>query len=128
MNWGSGGLPRPHKNAIIYEDDKLYACLANYPITKGHTVVVWKNSVKDLHLLSRDDYMYLMSKVNAIRNAILITLNLEKVYLLYMDEIKQVHWHLVPRYQKMGLDLLNEKPEILHNFKLDDEIRKNLKI
>ena len=50
-------LPKPHKNAIIYEDDKLYACLANYPITRGHTVVVWKDTVEDLHLLSRNEYI-----------------------------------------------------------------------
>ncbi len=119
-------LPEPNKDAIIYEDDKLYACLANFPIDRGHTVVVWKENVEDLHLLSRADYEYLMDKVNLIRNAILKTLNLEKVYLLYMDETKQVHWHLVPRYKEKGFDLLNEKPTVLNDFKLDDEIRKNL--
>jgi diadenosine tetraphosphate (Ap4A) HIT family hydrolase len=124
----SNKLPKPHKNAIIYEDSKLYACLANFPIVRGHTVVVWKDNVEDLHLLSRSDYEYLMDKVNMIRDAILDTLNLEKVYLLYMDEVKQVHWHLVPRYEEMGMDLLNKKPEVLNEFKLDDEIRKNLKI
>ena len=33
-------LPNPIKKAIIYEDKKLYVCLANYPLVKGHTIVV----------------------------------------------------------------------------------------
>ena len=40
-------LPKPYENAIIYEDKKLYACLANEPIIEGHTVVVWKKKISD---------------------------------------------------------------------------------
>ena len=96
-------LPKPHKNAIIYEDKKLYACLANEPIVKGHTVIVWKNKISDLHLLSRKDYEYLMDRMNEIRTAMLKALKIKKVYLVYMDEIKQVHWHLVPRYDEIRI-------------------------
>jgi len=121
-------LPDPYKNAIIYEDKKLYACLANNPIADGHTVIVWKKSVADLHLLSRKDYEYLMNKVNQIRNALIKTLKIKKVYLLYMDEINQVHWHLVPRFGEKGYKILMKKPGEIKNFSLDDEIRKNLDI
>lgn len=121
-------LPKPIESAIIYQDKKLYACLANFPIAPGHTVVVWKKSVKDLHLLSKKDYLYLMDIVDKIRNAMLKTLKVKKVYLIYMDEANQVHWHLVPRYEKKGYAVFEAKPKKLNNFKLDDEIRKNLKI
>jgi diadenosine tetraphosphate (Ap4A) HIT family hydrolase len=121
-------LPRPYKNAIIYEDKKLYACLANEPIVDGHAVVVWKDKVADLHLLTRENYEYLMERVNEIRNAMLEALKVEKVYLLYMDEVKQVHWHLVPRYNKMGFENLLQKPGKIKNFLLDDKIRKCLSI
>lgn len=119
-------LPQPYENAIIYKDDKLYACLANNPLTKGHVVVVWKEAVRDIHLLSRKDYEYLMDKVNEIRDAMLKTLKIEKVYLMYLDEICQVHWHLVPRYRKRGLGHLLGKVGKLRDFSLDDKIRKNL--
>jgi diadenosine tetraphosphate (Ap4A) HIT family hydrolase len=33
-------FPKPLKGAIFYEDSKLYATLANLPITKGHVVIV----------------------------------------------------------------------------------------
>lgn len=95
-------LPRPLPAAIIYDDSKLYACLANYPIVKGHTVIVWKKQVSDLHLLSKNDYDYLIDKVDEVRNALRKTLHVKKVYLIYMDEVNQVHWHLIPRYNVKG--------------------------
>ncbi len=120
-------LPKPYKNAIIYEDDKLYACLANDSICRGHSVVVWKENAEDLHSLNRTDYLHLMKKVNDIRNAMMKALQVEKVYLIYMDEAKQVHWHLVPRYETKGYDLLTGKKHKLDDFQVDDEIRKCLK-
>ena len=119
-------LPKPYKNAIIYEDKKLYACLANNPMVKGHSVVVWKADVEDLHLLSGEDYLFLMEKVNEIRDAMLKALGVDKVYLVYMDEAKQVHWHLVPRYDEQGYKIFMHKTEEIRDFSLDDKIRENL--
>ncbi|OGD69724.1 hypothetical protein A3I18_01145 [Candidatus Campbellbacteria bacterium RIFCSPLOWO2_02_FULL_35_11] len=121
-------LPKPYKNTIIYEDSKLYACLANEPIVEGHTVIVWKDKVADLHLLTRKNYEHLMERVNEIRSAMLKALDVEKVYLLYMDETRQVHWHLVPRYNTKGFENLTQKPGQIKNFSLDDKIRKCLSI
>ena len=119
-------LPKPYKNAIIYSDNKLYACLANNPIVNGHVVVVWKKDIKDLNQLNRKDYDYLMDKVGDIRRAMMKTLKVKKVYLLYMDEVSHVHWHLIPRYTKFGIENLVGKPGKIKDFTLDDQIRKNL--
>ena len=119
-------LPNPFEQAIIYNDSKLYACLANYPITKGHTVIVWKKSVYDLHLLSKNDYEYLMDKVDEVRNALIKTLKVKKVYLIYLDEANQVHWHLVPRYNEKGFDVFQHKPNKLTDFSLTEKIKNNL--
>lgn len=119
-------LPKPYKKAIFYDDNKLYACLANFPIVKGHSVIVWKKDVSDLHLLSKKNYEYLMDKVDEVRNALLKTLKLKKIYLIYMDEANQVHWHLIPRYNEKGLDLLKHKPAKLKDFSLTEKIRSNL--
>ena len=120
-------LLKPKPGAIVYEDKKLYVALASYPIAKGHTVVVWKNKVTDLHLLSKKDYEYLMDKVDMARNALLKTLKLKKVYLVYADEAKQVHWHLVPRFNEKGFNILIHKPSILKDFSLAQRIKQNLK-
>lgn len=104
-------LPEPKVESIIYEDNKLYVCLARFPITKGHIVIVWKEDKEDMHLLERLDYLYLMDKVEEFRNKQLEVLGLEKVYLIYMDEAKQVHWHLVPRYDEEGFNIFSHSPE-----------------
>ena len=120
-------LPSPKKEAILYDDKKLYITLANYPITKGHTVVVWKKKTSDLHLLSKKDYAYLMNKVDETRDALLKTLKIKKVYLVYADEVNQVHWHLVPRYNEKGFNLLTHKPSILKDFSLVSKIKEKMK-
>ena len=119
-------LPKPPKNSIIYDDQNLYICLAKYSITAGHIVVVWKKEVSDLNLLPDRDYDYLMDTVFAARNALLKTLNIKKVYLIYMDEANHVHWHLVPRYKEKGFDLFGHRPEILKDFSLAKKIKRNL--
>ena len=118
-------LIKPQTDAIVYEDDKLYCCLATYPIAKGHLIVAWKDEVRDLHLLGKEDYEYLMWIVDKARNALLKTFGLEKVYLLYMDEVNQVHWHLIPRYDEKGFNVLNHQPEKTNDFSLAKEIKVN---
>jgi len=44
-------FPKPDPQAVIYDDDLLYVCLASYPVTRGHVVVVWKKDISDLHHL-----------------------------------------------------------------------------
>jgi len=118
-------LPKPDPRAIIFDSDKLYVCLASYPMTKGHTVVVWKKDVTDLHLLNEEEYDYLMDIVDAARDALLVTLKINKVYLLYMDEARHVHWHLVPRYNEKGYDVFLHEPKTLKDFSLAKKISQN---
>ncbi|MDB5161361.1 MAG: hypothetical protein JWO96_741 [Candidatus Saccharibacteria bacterium] len=119
------GLPKPSAEAIYYEDDKLYVCLASFPLTRGHSVAVWKDNVKDLNLLSRQDYDHLMERVEQARKALMKTLNLQKVYLLYLDEAQHVHWHLVPRYKEKGYTVLNHQAQELESFDLAGRIKEN---
>jgi len=119
-------LIKPTKHSIIYNDLYLYACLAKYPITKGHTIVVWKKIVKDLNLLNKKEYDYLMNKVDEVRKALLKTLKIKKIYLMYLDEVNHVHWHLVPRYNEKGFNIFNHTPKKNIDFSLVNKIQKNL--
>lgn len=121
-------LPKPKKGAVFYEDKKLYATLASHPITTGHVVVVWKKKIRDLHLLGKRDYEHLMGVVDSVRNAMLRALKVKKVYLVYMDEAKHVHWHLVPRYDVKGFNVLEEKPKKLKDVRLAEKLKKNLRL
>lgn len=116
-------LPTPPKESIIYEDKNLYVCLALFPITIGHTIIVWKEDTEDLHSLPRKDYEYLMDLVDITRNILLDSLHIEKVYLMYMDEVKQVHWHLIPRYEEKGINVLLHTPVETKEFPLAPALR-----
>lgn len=85
-----------------------------------------KKEVSDLHLFSDGNYDYLMDTVFVERNALLKTLKIKKVYLIYMDETNHVYWHLVPLYKESGFDLFQYKPKVLKNFSLAKKIKKNL--
>ena len=119
-------FPKPLPKSIIYKDENLYVCLAKNPLVKGHVVIVLKKEFPDLSILPDRDYDYLMDTVFAVRNALLKTLKIKKVYLIYMDESNHVHWHLVPRYTEKGFDLFQHKPEVLKDFSLAKKIKKNL--
>ena len=115
-------LPKPSKQEILYQDEKLYACLARYPLVKGHVIIAWKRKVKDLHLLSRKEYEHLMDCVDEIRTAMMKALRVRKVYLFYMDEMNQVHWHLIPRYNEKGFTMLRHTPGKIADFSAGKKI------
>lgn len=119
-------LPKPPEDSIIHRDRTLTVCLASHPIVAGHTVVVWNKPVRDLHLLSRPQYERLMDAVDDVRDALIKTLKVRKVYLLYMDEANHVHWHLIPRYDVKGFTLLAHKPARLRDFSLAKKVRAKL--
>ncbi|HBH46822.1 MAG: hypothetical protein A2445_03770 [Candidatus Jacksonbacteria bacterium RIFOXYC2_FULL_44_29] len=120
-------LPKPSPKAMIYEDQFLYVCLATYPITRGHVVIVWRDEVTDLRRLLERDYDFLMDTVNAVRNAMMQVLHIKKVYLIYMDEARHVHWHLVPRYDEKGYNVFLHKPTKNSDFSLAPRIKRRLK-
>ncbi len=68
-----------------------------------------------------------MDKVDEVRNALLKTLEVQKVYLTYLDEVKQVHWHLVPRFNEKGYNIFLHRPKLIYDFSLAKKIRNNLR-
>lgn len=117
-------LPTPPKESVIFENERLYVCSALYPVTKGHVVVAWKKDVKDIRDLSDEEYDFLMSIVDVTRDAQLKALCVEKVYILYMDEVRHVHWHLVPRYDEKGFNIFSHSPEKVNDFPLAPQLKK----
>ena len=50
-----GEFPEPKAGTVFYDDGRVYACFAFEPKVHGHTIVAWKEEVKDLSLLSPED-------------------------------------------------------------------------
>ena len=82
-----------------------------------------EKAIKNIKLLPSRDYDYLMDNVFSAREALLKTLKIKKVYLIYMDETKHLHWHLVLRYKNK---VFHEKIQKLKSFSLAKKIKNNL--
>lgn len=121
-------FPTAPQKSVFYEDYVVYACLAQEPLTHGHSIVVWKQDINDLHLLSEEEYEHLMDVVNHVRDALIEELGVEKVYLIYMDEAKHVHWHLIPRYNEMGYNVFQHQPRKINTFPLAKPLKERLDI
>ena len=97
--------------------------LAFDPITKGHCLVMWKGGEEDINKLNTEDYEYLMDVVDVTRDTLRKFYDLEKVYIMYLDESKWVHWHLIPRRNEKGFNILNHKPERIYDFQDVKELK-----
>ncbi|MDB5161267.1 MAG: Peptidase of plants and bacteria [Candidatus Saccharibacteria bacterium] len=124
-NKGMAYLPLPPKEAIIYEDDDVFVCVADHPITKGHCRVIWKHPATNLSQLGQNEYLHLMRVVDQARNALAATLGAENIYLLFMDETDQAHWDLVPRYNTKGLNIFLHKPQKRYDLEVAKAVRQN---
>lgn len=105
------------KESIIFEDTRVLIALALRPLTRGHAIVIWKGGEEDINKLGVEDYEYLMDAARVTRESLLQFYGVEKVYLMYLDETKWVHWHLVPRYDEEGFNILKHDPQVLSDFK-----------
>jgi diadenosine tetraphosphate (Ap4A) HIT family hydrolase len=122
-----GKLPEPMAGTVFYEDDKVYACLAFEPIVEGHTIVHWKQKhSEDLSYLSSEDYLHLMTIVYEVRNALMQYYEAPKVYLAYLDETCDVHWHLFPRKKDApmkGFEMMTQKGSPIKDLSAVEHLR-----
>lgn len=94
-------------SAKVYEDDLVYAFLDITQVTKGHTLVIPKQHVKDIFEYDEQLACQVFSRVPKIANALkdslpglnglnILNNNREVAY----QSVFHSHIHLIPRYQK----------------------------
>ena len=102
-------FPEPQEGSVFYEGDFSYACLAFAPKTEGHSIVAWRDHVKDLNDLDEEAFRHFMGVVRQVRIALGRVYPGALVYMDYWNEIGHVHVHLIPRHEdseKTGPELL----------------------
>jgi diadenosine tetraphosphate (Ap4A) HIT family hydrolase len=103
-------FPGPKKGSVFYEDEKVYACLAFEPVVDGHAVVsVKRTDINDIGKLPKEERLHLLKLVfEAVRPALIECYRVEKVYVVYIDELCHPHFHLYPRKrgEKQGFYLM----------------------
>ncbi|GAA5416702.1 protein hit [Paraliobacillus ryukyuensis] len=90
--------------AKVYEDDDVFAFLDISQVTKGHTLLVPKQHVKNIYETSEDIASKLFAKVPKIANAIKEAFQPEGINVLSNtgeiagQSVFHLHIHLIPRY------------------------------
>lgn len=99
----------------VYEDDNFYAFLDITQVTKGHTLVIPKEHIKDIFELSPQLMGELYQVVNKLAKKIVSDLDANGVNILNNNKeiagqtVFHYHVHIIPRYD------LNDKIEINFN-------------
>ena len=110
---------REKDRQMLYEDNLIYVMLDDFPISRGHTLVMTKEHISDISLggLTLGGVLGETSALAA--RALKKSLNPEKIYIAsFNEEIQHLHFHLIPRYEidRKGFDHLNSKRGKLENY------------
>ncbi|MFB6145423.1 MAG: HIT family protein [Candidatus Nanohaloarchaea archaeon] len=107
-----GDIPS-HK---VYEDENTLAFLDVNPVSKGHTLVVPKKHVEDIHGAEGMDYMWdtIVRVANAVRDAF----DAEGINIdqnngeLAGQEVFHMHFHVTPRYTGDEIEIDYDRKEL----------------
>ncbi len=95
----------------LYEDDRVFAFLDINPISKGHTLVVPKESKAYLHELSDESAAALGRALPRLCRAVLRATGATAYNILQNNgsaahqAVFHVHFHIIPRFERAGLDI-----------------------
>jgi len=114
----------------VYEDEKLMAFLDANPVSKGHTLVVPKKHVENIHESEGMDYMW--DGIVKVANAVKESLGAEGINIeqnngeVAGQEVFHLHFHITPRYDGSEIDLNYERSELENGDKISDDIKSEL--
>ncbi len=110
----------------VYEDGDVIAFLDANPVSKGHTLVVPKEHVDDIHNSEHMEYMWrpLVKVSNAVRDAFgaegvnIAQNNGEKAG----QEVFHLHFHVTPIYEGDELDITYNRSDLEKGEEVADQI------
>ncbi|QGA80914.1 HIT family protein [Candidatus Nanohalobium constans] len=114
----------------VYEDENVYAFLDAEPVSKGHTLVIPKEHVDDIHGAADMDYMWepLVKVSNAVKDAFgaegvnIAQNNGEKAG----QEVFHLHFHVTPIYEGDELDITYNRSSLESGDSVAEEISEQL--
>ncbi len=95
----------------VYEDDQVFAFLDVNPISKGHTLVVPKESKAHLHELSDESAAAIGRALPRLCRAVLKATGATAYNVLQNNgsaahqAVFHVHFHIIPKFSKEGLGI-----------------------
>ena len=117
----------------VYEDDHVLAFLDVAPLSKGHTLLIPKESVSSLHELSEDCGAALGAALVKVAKAVVRATGATDYNILQNNgenahqAVFHVHFHVIPKYSNgEGLSIGWQPLELLEGESLAQEIRPQL--
>lgn len=94
----------------VYEDEHVYAFLDITQCTKGHTLVIPKQHVKNVYELSEELAENIFKVIPKIAKAIKTSFNPIGLNIINnndkpLQSVFHFHLHLIPRYENDGMEL-----------------------
>lgn len=122
----NGEMPS-HK---LYEDENTLAFLDTNPTSKGHTLVVPKEHVENIHEASEMSYMWgsIVKVSNAVKDAfspegLNISQNNGKVA---GQEVMHMHFHVTPRYTGDEIEVSYNREELENGDEIAERITEKI--
>lgn len=100
----------------VYEDENVVSFLDANPVSKGHTLVVPKKHVENIHEAEGMNYMW--DAIVNVSNAIKAAFNPGGINIdqnngaVAGQEVFHLHFHVTPRYDGSEMDLEYERSEL----------------
>ena len=113
---------------IVYEDDTVFAFLDNYPIEKGHTLVIPKQHFENILDIPKETLEHMYGVTQDITKSISQVFDVKDINILQNNGEKagqsvfHHHIHIIPRYNEFRL--CTGKGPLL----ADEQIREGKKI
>lgn len=114
----------------VYEDEEVVAFLDAEPVSKGHTLVIPKEHVDDIHGAEKMEYMWkpLVKVSNAVKEAF----DAEGVNIAQNNgskagqEVFHLHFHVTPIYEGNELDITYNRSDLENGEEVAEDISENL--
>jgi len=110
----------------VYETENVVAFLDANPVSKGHTLVVPKKHVEDIH--GAEDMDYLMDALVKVSDAVEEAFDPEGINIAQNNgeaagqEIFHLHFHVTPIYNGNELEIEYNRKELRDGGKIADRI------
>ncbi|MFB6100815.1 MAG: HIT family protein [Candidatus Nanohalobium sp.] len=115
---------------IVYEDENVVAFLDANPVSKGHTLVIPKEHVDDIHDAKHMDYMW--EPIVKVSNAVKDAFGAEGVNIAQNNgekagqEVFHLHFHVTPIYEGDELEITYNRSELEDGEEVAEAINESL--
>ena len=93
----------------VYEDENCYAFLDIFPANRGHTLVIPKQHVNDIHEADAQTYSHVAATAKVVADLLHKQLGSDGTTVFQMSReagwqtVFHLHMHVIPRWDKDGL-------------------------